>query len=781
MLTTLEAKQRLIQFGPNAIAHHDPSLLIILGRQILTPINGLLAAAAVIALGLGEETDAITIAVILAINAALGFVQEHRSENAVKKLRAFLSHTARVRRSNEILTISREEVVPGDTVILETGDMAPADITITKIEHPLVDESILTGESAPVDKDVGDAVWGGTTIVSGGLEGEVVATGNKTKFGHLAALAAGVHKKSAAEAEVRQFSKFLTGLVALTLALLFVAKMFLDGGAERAAEFLLFSLALAISVVPEALPVVMTITFSRGALRLARRHVVVKRLSAIEDLGQIEILCTDKTGTITENRLRIVAVESSDRDACLAAAALSVENLKNPFDAAIHELQKNTPPHEIVESLPFNHERRWSGVKVKIGRKIEMVIKGAPENVLALCRDTDEQPALDAFAKFGRKGYRVLAVAAGSDEKHLKYLGLIAFEDPLKPTAARAIKLAEELNVRVKILTGDSPEVAGAIATEVRIIEKPEDVVTGGALEAMDGEEFRRTIEERDVFARVTPEQKFRIIETLMATHAVGFLGEGVNDAPALKLANVALAVPSASDISKDAADAILLDRSLLVIVEAIREGRAIVSNVAKYIRYTLAGNFGNFLSVAAVSLFIPFLPMLPVQILLTNLLTDLPLVAVATDRVERAELKGPRRLHVRSIVFSALILGMVSAMFDLIFFGWYRTAPAAVLQTNWFIFSILTELATIFVIRTALPAFRAVGPSKLLVWSSVGAAVVAVALPLSYFGQGVFRFVSPLPMDFAVIGILVALMVVATEVVKLSLVKRLQYVHRHH
>ncbi|OGL72863.1 hypothetical protein A3F28_03490 [Candidatus Uhrbacteria bacterium RIFCSPHIGHO2_12_FULL_57_11] len=812
-LSSTESAARLVRYGKNEVRGREVKFYEVLFRQFWTPLTWLLLAAAGISLILREFADSAIIAVILLINTGLGFVQEYRSEAAVRRLRSFLTSRARVRRDGKTAWINRVEIVPGDVVLLEPGDMAPADMRVITEEGLQVDESVLTGESEPTGKNTGamtsppdgpqkteNIIFSGTTVVSGSVCGDVIATGGETEFGSIAHLTGEARRRSSFEENLASFSRFILKLVLITLAVVFVANLLIEGREANPAELLLFALALAISVVPEALPAVMTITFSRGALHLARKHVVVKRLSSIEDLGHIEVLCTDKTGTITQNRMAVNQIIARDAEACLRWAFFTVEISEkgkepvNPFDRAIWQKLPTSkiqlPTSKVLHELPFDHGRRRGSLIAEVDDRPTLIVKGAPEVVLGLSASDSGKPLTEAarkhilaeFELLGRAGMRALAIAVRSaegmtkleesDERNLDFQGLIGFIDPLKPSAKEAIRVAEQLKVRVKILTGDSKEVAGAVAAEIGIINTAADVITGAELEKLPPDEFERAVEEHDVMARVTPEQKYRIIEAIQKKQAVGFLGEGLNDAPALKLANVALAVDSAADIAKEAADVILLDKSLSVIVDGIREGRIIVANVAKYMRYTMAGSVGNFYSIAAVSLFLPFLPMLPVQILLVNLLTDLPLIAVAADNVDPGELRGPKRLNVRDLALSSMFLGSVSAIFDLTFFGIFRNAPEATLQTLWFIESVTEEIAIIFVLRTMLPVFRASRPSGVLVLFAFVAAALAVIIPISGFGMSAFHFVKP---SISALGIILGLIVasfIATEIVKRVYVK---------
>ncbi|MBP9748687.1 HAD-IC family P-type ATPase, partial [Patescibacteria group bacterium] len=758
-----EAARRLREQGSNIVVAREVTAFTILGRQFRSPLVLLLLGAVCVSILLGEIIDGVTILGILSINIGLSFFQEYRSAHTLERLRSYVAATPTVRRGGMVQQVPAATLVTGDMVLLAPGDIVQADLRVTNSHGLLVDESVLTGESAPQAKSteplarvaVGQSdmlamIFSGTTVVSGAGEAVVVATGSATAFGAVAKRVAETEKVGAFEESVGKFSLFLAQFVGLALALVFVGNLLIEGKQAHVGELLLFSLALAISVVPEALPAVIAMTFARGASHLAKKKVVMKRLSAIEDLGHIEVLCTDKTGTITENKMRVAEVFGCDAASVTSVAlqSLAMETggaqTLSSFDLAIQAFGKGQKIESItvLSRIPFDPLRRRETLVVKTENDTRLISKGAPEDVLRLCTTEQGKPLSDArraeilsaFHDFGKRGMRVLALAKKSlawqgslaidDEAALSFVGLVAFEDPLKESAKNAIQLAEKLHVRVKILTGDSAEVAGAVAVAVGIVKTADAVFIGEQLAAMTPDMFARTVDENDVFARVTPEQKYLIIQALEKRYAVGFLGEGINDAPALSVAQVGLVVQGASDVAKDAADALLLDRSLNVIVDGIREGRVIFANVAKYIRYTLSGNLGNMVSIAGLSVVLPYLPMLPAQLLLVNLLTDLPLISIVTDRVDPEDVRAPHRFNIRELASFALLMGLVSTLFDFTFFGIFRHASPAVIQSSWFIESVLQELAVIFAMRTRLPFFRAIAPSRMLTVLAIGAMV---------------------------------------------------------
>lgn len=801
------------KYGPNKIAEKEVQWWELLLLQFKSPFVYLLLAAAGVALYMGENIDALFIVFFVLLSAFLGFIQEYHSNRSIQLLKKFLTTHVKVKRGGSVALKESQELVPGDICILEPGDSVPADLRFITADNILIDESILTGESTPVSKintaiqnvsaihEANNIGFSGTTVLQGTATGIVFAIGRSTEMGDIAKLMIETKSKGVFEKGIAKFSSFILKMIIVTLVIIFIASV-LTKGAAHIPEILLFSIALAVSVIPEGLPAVATLSFSKGALNLARKHVVVKRLSAVEDLGSIEILCTDKTGTITENKLIVSQIQSADENACLLHAALSATSvmdeeskMSNSFDLAVWQKLSPTERKKVsackrLSEIPFDPERKIQSTLMQIDDTVELIIKGAPETVLSLCRDVSsnqKQEILSFIKKEGLAGNRTVAVAhkkwhgdtttyAHSAENDLEYSGTLSFIDPIKESTPKALSRAHELGVKIKILTGDGREVAGAVAQKVGLIKNADEVITGDELEHMAPDDMHEAIEKYSVFARVSPKQKYHIIESLQTKHVVGFLGDGINDAPALKLASVALAVNTSCDIARDAADIVLLNSSLAVIIDGIKGGREIFTNMVKYLKTTLISNFGNFFSVAVASFLVPFLPMLPVQILLLNLLTDFPMIAISMDTVDSSELRSPRVYQVKEIIIMSVIFGLVSSIFDFVFFFlFYKHAPA-VLQTNWFIGSVLTELALIYSIRTKKVFWRGTSPAKILSILCIIPVLIALLLPFVSYGHVIFSFVTPKIYDLFLILVVAALYFAATEILKPIYYKKLSF-----
>jgi len=787
------AEKLLKEFGPNEIRSAVVNWWRILLRQFKSPFLYLLIAAAALALLLGEKTDAIMIIGFVGLDVIIGFCQEYHSERAVLLLKKMVSTKVLVRRGGKEFLVNSHELVPGDLVVVRTGDCIQADLRWLEVDDLQIDESTLTGESEvslkstkslkdqPLDfgsaKNIG---FSGTVVASGCGVGLVFATGIKTEFGRIAKLTTETDTPGTFEKGIAQFSSFILRVILVTLGLVFLANLLVKGFQVNIPDLLIFSVALAVSVIPEALPVVTTMTLSRGALRMAKKKVVAKRLSSIEDLGSIDVLCTDKTGTITENKMTVAEILAEDKDKCLWYANLAapavdpkISPLRSNFDGALSvELSEDSRLKVFAairrHEAPFDPVKRFNQVEVKDGGQFIFITRGAPEAVLALCEISkeEEKTILTSAKKEGVAGRRVLAIACKKN-KVWEFVGLISFFDPIKKTAKAAIVESERLGLKIKILTGDGPEVAGAIGYEIGLIKSPSQVITGDDWEKLPATQRSRVAEKEMVFARVSPEQKFLIIQALQKKFEVGFLGEGINDAPALKIADVGLVVDGASDIAREAADLVLLDHGLEVIVSGIKEGREIFANTIKYIKSTLTSNFGNFVAVAAATLLINYLPMLPVQLLLLNLLSDFPMIAIALDSVDPEELKRPRHYDVKEVALVALVLGLISTIFDFIFFALFSQISPEVLWTNWFIASVLTELALTMSIRTKKPFFMARAPAPILLILTFVGSAAAILIPFTSFGQSFFSFVTPKPIWLLVIVSLVILYFVITEIVK--------------
>ncbi len=798
----------LAKYGMNKLAIKETSGWHIFLRQFKSAFVYLLLAAMGITAFMGQMVDTAMIFLFLAINTGLGFYQEYSSEKTAQLLNKYALPRAKVLRSGIMAQITADQLVPGDIIGLETGDKVPADIRLIEADNLMVDETVLTGESLPVIKHAADLhdmpvsyheaynlAFSGTDVLKGEAKGLVVATGRQTAFGQIARLAGETRKISDFEKGISQFSKFILKLIGITLFIMFFAHLLIRQDGIDLFELIVFSVALTISVIPEALPLVTTFSLARAAKRLAKHHVIVKRLSAIEDLGGIEMLCCDKTGTLTENKLQLVDTYSVDQEdpVWLAnlASAFELKEKIEPFDIALEaglkedQKVKISNAHKLHEHS-FDPKTRRNTVMVSVGDQTLLIIRGAAESILQSSKEmvsSKAAPIGDWIRREGLAGHRVLAVgykklginsegAIDFNEELNKadftFSGIISFSDPVKKSSYSAVTRAKALGVKIVIITGDSPEVAGAVAHEIGLIDLPDKVITGARWASAEVSLQNEWLEKEVVFARVAPDIKFAMIERLRQKNMIGFLGEGINDAPALKIAGVSLVVDSAADIAREASDIILLTQNLDVIIDGIQEGRQVFANTTKYIKSTLASNFGNFFAVATASLLIDFLPMLPIQILLLNLLSDTPMISIATDNVDPDELQSPRKYQAKDIIIIALILGVVSTVFDFIFFAMYYQSGPAVLQTNWFIGSILTELVLLFSIRSRSVFFKASRPSNPILIISVLTVLATLALPYSYFGQTYFKFVAPLPEHLIVIlGVVVAYFIL-TEITKL-------------
>ncbi|NLZ74653.1 cation-transporting P-type ATPase [Candidatus Falkowbacteria bacterium] len=808
-LENLSARET--KYGLNELSLQKVSAGSIFLRQFKSAFIYLLIGAVILTLLLGNLIDALLIFIFLAINTILGFLQEYRSEKTVQLLHQYALPRATVLRAGVIKHITADHLTVGDIIFLETGDKVPADVRLIETDGLMIDESILTGESGSVYKEAAEMeiapssyhqaanlCFSGTNVLKGKAKAVVLAIGKETVFGRLAKLVSESPRVSDFSKGISDFSRFILKLVALTLILVFAAHLIIKPGSISVFDLIIFSVALTISVIPEALPLVTTFSLARGARRLAKRKAIVKRLSAIEDLGGIEVLCSDKTGTLTENKLEVVNVQALDSAMTLylanLASAFELKKMTEAFDIALNnalpkKFKANLKQAKKIAEEPFDPRVKRNVVLVKDGLNNYLIARGALESILPLCAlsETEKEQAL-AFAKTeGRLGRRTLALAYRSlaeNEEGKKittemmalpfsFSGVISFQDPIKKTTIKTVQQAEKIGVKIVIITGDGPEVSGAVAHQIGLIEDPDFVITGDEWAQEDEEKQQQLLDTYSVFARVSPEQKFNIIKAFREKYMVGFLGEGINDAPALKVAGVSLVVNSAADIVREASDIILLENDLSVIVDGIKEGRRVFANTTKYIKTTLASNFGNFFAVAAASLLIDYLPMLPIQILLLNLLSDAPMISISIDNVDEKELESPRKYEANEIIVASIILGLISTVFDFLVFSIFFKMPAAVLRTNWFIASILTELVLVFSVRTKSFFLKTIRPSRSIIILSFLVVFITVALPFTTFGQEVFHFTPPRPEHLAIIFGVMVVYFFFTEVAKLFYYRR--------
>ena len=792
-LSSTEVAELQIQYGPNALPVLRYRLLRLILRQFRGIFNLLLLGAAGVTFALGEPIDGSFILLFVFLGTALNVFQEYKSNAAADKLKSYFVRTITVRRDGHDQEVPVVEIVPGDILKLESGDIVPADAIVRQARSLLVDETTFTGESIPVAKQAATALTQeagdehrllqGVVIIRGNALAEVTATGTKTRLASISATASAVQAESELVKGVDRISTFILRITLITLLFVVLANILIDGKNTDIPGLLIFAIALAVSVIPEALPLVLTFSLSRGALQFAQKDVIVKRLSSVQDLGSVNLICTDKTGTITENRLvhRNDYIVQESRFHPLVLARLAAHDLEaqspEPFDRATDEAlspeqQAEMATFELLEEEAFDPALRSNGAVVRRDDGLRLHIRrGSPEYFFE--QGLVEREQVGAWlADEERQGRRVLGVSYDDGSGGARFGGFVSFVDTLKATTIETIVAARRMNVAITIITGDALMVAEAVGREAGLVTNSDEVIKAAAFLALPIQEQYKRIGTVRVFARTTPEQKLELIELLKKQYTVGFLGEGINDAPALKAAHVSMVVQSAADVARETADIVLLKNDLRVIVDGIRMGRETHANTLKYIRATLVSNFGNFYAVAIGSLFISFLPMLPKQLLLLNLLTDFPMMAIAFDRVSEQEVARPQRYDFRSLYIIFVTLGLVSTVFDFIYFGlFYRISPE-VLQTNWFIASVITELLLMASIRSMLPIEKAGWPAPLVVIISVVALVITLALPMIPWTAAFFEFTRPTLAHLGLIMSLAVLYLVVSELVKRPLAR---------
>ena len=820
-LTGIDALSRLEKNGRNELPSKEKKKAGgIFLSQFKNPLVLVLIAAAAISFFLaeyehsGEYTDSIVIFSIVLLNAILGFIQEYKAEKALRELRKYVTLQAKVDRDGEISEVDAGELVAGDIIYLDIGDMVPADIRLLSAEELTADESTLTGESMPVEKtegvidakysspqDLSNMVFMGTIISGGNGHGVVTATAQDTFFGKTAAYLRQTEEVGDFQKNIGIFSNFLLKVTLAMTIFIFAANAYLG---KNVMDSFLFAIALAVGITPEVLPIIITIALSTGALKMAKKKVIVKRLASVEDLGNIDTLCCDKTGTLTEGELSVLRYVdySGKKEENIMVYGLLCNSVKvkkgrkvfgNAIDRAIwrsHDskaLEHRLRSYQVLEENEFDYHRRRMSVLAKTNEGSVLIVKGAPESVISVCSDIsvngkteaiDHKLALAYKEKvegYEKEGYIVIAVASRkmnrddtthADEKDLTFQGYLLFLDLPKKSVKESIKTLHRLDVKVKILSGDSQYVTKKVCQEVGLAIVEDRVITGDDLSKLKDKEFEDYSLRYNVFARVTPEQKHMIVSNLRKRgHIVGFMGDGVNDAPALQAADVGISVDSATGVAKESSDIILLKKSLHVLADGIKEGRKTFANINKYVFNTVSANFGNMFTVAASSLFLKFIPLLPSQILLNNLISDAPLLTVSTDKVDEDLLKKPRRWDIHAIYNFMIFFGLISTFFDLVLIGTMiliLKAGPELFRTAWFLESSISEIIVTFAIRTKIPFYKS-KPSSLLLWTSVLTIVGATALTYTEFGAEYFKFVEmPIDVLAVIAGILVSYLATA-------------------
>ncbi len=834
-LTEAESERRLEEYGQNEILGKErKDWRTILLSQFKNALVIVLIFAAIASYFLGEKVNSVVILSIVLVNSSLGFAQEYKAERVLRELNRYVTLAATVERNGEKAQVDAKQIVPGEIVYLRAGDIVPADIRLLEAENLMVDESALTGESAPVAKQAAIAsrkhslpqyltnmAFMGTSVTGGTAKGVVTATGKNTFFGKTATYLK-QNFESDFERSIKKFSNFLLKVILAMTAFIFAANAILGKGIF---DSFFFAVALAVGITPEVLPIVMTIALANGAMKMAKKKVVIKRLASVEDLGNIDTLCCDKTGTLTDGKFSLQGYVSMDAKKdeqlvlygllCNSSYGKGDHTLSNPIDLAVLEsshakkIQHLLQKYRVIGRNDFDFERRRMSVLVQenrgttfFGKKVDqknggggkgtmLIAKGAPESMLKACKSAllegKARPITKSLAekisrqvaKYEKDGYVVIAVAgkrtgkrktSKPDEKGMQMLGFLLFLDPPKKSAKNSLRILQKLKVAIKVISGDSPIVTRKICGDVGLKIADNRVVTGEELERLKENEFDTYITKYNVFARVTPEQKYRIVATLNKEgNIVGFLGDGINDAPALKAADVGISVDSGTGVAKEAADIILLQKSLGALAEGIIEGRKTFGNITKYILNTISANYGNMFTVAVTSLFLKFIPLLPSQILLNNFLSDMPMLTVSTDNVDEELLKKPKRWNIKVISEFMLYFGILSTLFDLAFMlplMILMKASPELLRTAWFIESALSEIAVTFAIRTKY-VFLKSKPSKWLVITSAASGIAAVAIAYTALGGRFFGFVK-LPLSVLLFTVAIVLVYfAAAEILK--------------
>jgi len=790
-------------------------------RQLKNPLFVILVACAVIAGLYSELKQAIIILSMIALSVILGFYNEYKAEKIVENLRENVSIKAVVTRDGKACQIDSKLLVPGDLVTVYVGDISPADIRLVRSKELQADEATFTGESFPVEKtsehltlvspmpqQLINYLFMGTVVSHGSGQGVVVSTGKNTYLGSISRSLTRPHPETEFQRGIRKYGNMLMTLT-FALSVGIFALNALVG--HKLIDSLLFSLAVAVGLVPELMPAIVTVSLARGASRMAKVKVIVKRLVSIEDFGNMDVLCTDKTGTLTEGKISLHAYQSlgeKDDQRLLPysllcnSASVGDAIVGNPMDTAIWEYAKknkneqSAQPYIKVDEIPFDYQRRIMSVVVKNNGESILISKGAPESIFARCIHADlsgrikpleeVQDAInDKFFHLSQLGYRLLAIASRQveskasysveDEKNLTLLGFLIFTDPAKKDAHDAIDKLKDMGVEVKILTGDNELVAKTICDELKVSVKK--IVVGSDLVQMSWTQVKKIVEETTIFARITPEQKLDIIKALKENgHVVGFGGDGVNDAPALYEADVGISVDTAVDVAKQAADIVLLEKDLRVMADGIIEGRKIFGNTMKYILMGTSSNFGNMFSAAAASVFLPFLPMLPMQILFMNLLYDVANMTLPTDNVDEEYTKYPKRWDIGFVRKYTLFFGPFSSLYDFLTFGimlfiFGAAANPALFQSGWFVESFWTEVLVIFVIRTRRIPFLTSRPGKWLILLTLGCVAFGTILPFTVLGN-VLGFTALPPEYWALLILMVATYLVLVDAGKVFFYK---------
>lgn len=813
-LAGVEARQRLARYGSNLLKPQARSnaLTLLLG-QFKSPIVLLLLFATGLSFFLHDPVNAFIILAIVLASGLLGFWQEHSATRAVEKLLAMVQVKATALRDGKPEDIPVEEIVPGDIVILNAGDLVPGDCLVDESKDLFVDEATLTGETYPAEKSVGvlaaetplakrtNALWMGTHVISGTANALVVGTGKQTEFGKVSERLKLRPAETEFERGIRRFGYFLMEVTLVLVLVIFAINLYLH---RPVLESVLFSLALAVGLTPQLLPAIISINLAQGAKRMAKARVIVKRLASIENFGSMNVICSDKTGTLTEGIVRLQSaldVEGNPSDKVLLQAYLNAfyeTGYTNPIDEAIRNHCKfDLAGYNKVAEIPYDFLRKRLSILVAHDNAHLMVTKGALQNVLDGCSKAEtaagavvdialvRESVQQRLEEFSKKGFRTLGVACKdmgpatqvtkTDEAGMTFVGFVVLVDPPKPNIVETIARLKSLGVSLKIITGDNRLVAASVSRQMGLSSTR--ILAGPELRQLSDGALLHQVVAVDVFAEIEPNQKERIILALKkAGNVVGYMGDGINDASALHAADVGISVDSAVDVAKEAADIVLLEKDLGVLVQGVREGRTTFANTLKYVFMATSANFGNMFSMAGASLFLPYLPLLPAQILLTNLMTDFPEMTIATDSVDSEMVDHPRRWDIVAIRKFMITFGLVSSVFDFLTFGALLLilhATQEQFRTGWFLESVISASLIVLVIRSRKPFFKS-KPAKYLLLATLSTVAVTVALPYTPLGP-LFGF-TRVPVSFLLlIAMIVAFYIISAEIVKAVFYKKVK------
>ncbi len=820
-LSEKEASLRLQKYGPNVPSQKKkiPAIIQLLSKFI-NPLVLVLAVIALFSLFFGEKISAFFVSLMILVSVVLEFSLEYRSSKAEEKLSDLVRTKVAILRNGKQIEIDIFDIVPGDIIDLYAGDLIPADIRIIHANDLFVNQSSLTGESFPVEKiagintsenfstkDTNNMAFMGSSVVSGTGLGVAIKTGASTEFGEISGSLARVEEETSFDLGIKQFTMLMIRLMLILVIFIFFVILVLKQGYFK--DALLFSLAVAVGITPEMLPMLVTINLSRGAIDMAKKKVIVKRLNAIQNFGAMDILCTDKTGTLTLDKIVMVNHYDVEGDVDAEVMRLAYLNssfqtgLKNLLDKAIIDHEKVTvAEYKKIDEMPFDFSRRIMSVVVEKNGEHLLIAKGAPEDIfnhsshyelngkIHKIHDKIFAKVQGEYDKLSGQGFRVLAVAyknidnpkkiySKNDEKDLVLRGYLAFLDPAKPTVKESLSKLEELGIEIKVLTGDNEIITQKICQDVSLPIK--GIITGSQLDNVQDFELRQLVEKTTIFARMNPIQKEKIIKALHKNnHTVGYMGDGINDAPSLKAADIGISVNNGVDIARESSDIILLQKSLMVLTDGVIDGRKVFGNIIKYIKMSASSNFGNMISMTGATLFLPFLPMLPLQILFNNFLYDMGQLALPNDDVDKEYIAKPRPWNINYIRKFILFIGPLSSIYDFLTFGvmlyiFNAAQNQPLFHTGWFIESLFTQMLVIYIIRTNKIPFVQSSPNKFLVFNTL--LILAVALGVVFSSlAGLFGFVALPPLYFIILFIMLITYLSLVQIVKTWVVRKYGY-----